>query len=334
MRAQIWLLLDSSGLGGIETHVLELATALSDDGTAVEVVFLQDHGEHPLWPKLQERKVKYRALGGGYGPLHKALRAERPTLLHTHGYKAGILGRAAGLATGVPVLSTFHAGEPGTGAVRLYSALDRWSARLAAEIVAVSTPIAQRLPDRTRVIGNFIAVPPESTPTGHKIAFVGRLSKEKGPDLFCQLSKWVAAAELVVFGDGPMRHELQEQYPDIHFAGQQPSMSRIWPEIGLLCMTSRNEGLPLAALEAMAHGIPVAAFKVGGMPDLIVPDQNGWLVDSGDLSGFAGTVASWKALDPAARAKVGKSARQTVIERFSREAIFPQILDTYRSAIA
>lgn len=112
----VWLLLDSSGIGGIETHVWHLAEALRSRGRPVRVVFLADHGPHPLFDRLEAAQHRVTRLGGSFGDLLHALREQRPGVLHTHGYKAGILGRLAARLAGIPVVSTFHAGEPGRGA--------------------------------------------------------------------------------------------------------------------------------------------------------------------------------------------------------------------------
>lgn len=328
----IWLFLDSSSIGGIETHVLGLSEALTERGRANTVVFLQRHGEHPLWPVLDERGLRWRVLDAGLGGLISTLRRERPRLLHTHGYKAGILGRLAGLTARVPVVSTFHAGEPGSGMVRVYNLLDCLSSRLAAGIIAVSEPIAERLPPRTHLIGNFVAPRPLADGPGRDLAFVGRLSHEKGPDLFCELSERLSGVAPAVFGDGPMRAELEPRYPGINFLGQKSDMAPHWPRVGLLCMTSRNEGLPLVALEAMARGIPVAAFAVGALPGLIEHGVNGWLVEPGDLDAMAQVIGDWRAMDAEALADMAAHAVATIQERYSPDALLPRILEVYAAA--
>jgi len=341
----IWLLLDSRGFGGVESHVLALAAALQEQALPVRVVFLCDYGPHPMWPALAQRSIPYDVLGGGWRRLSAALKAAPPALLHTHGYKVGLFGRILGRLGRFPCVSTYHAGEPGPGMVRYYNVLDRATARLAGGIVAVSQPIASRLPRRTRVIDNF--VPLAAVPTRWPLvaAFVGRLSHEKGPDLFCALSESPRDAvdtapggappeqvRFVVYGDGPMRPALEAAYPRVRFAGQQPSMEAVWGEIGLLCMTSRHEGLPMAALEAMAHGVPVAAFAVGGLPGLIEPGRNGWLAPALDVSGFRTAVRTWAGLDDAGRRDSSDAARATIAARYTPRAVLPRLLAVYREA--
>ena len=151
---ETWLLLDSRGRGGIESHVLVLAQALRDHGRSARVVFLADHGAHPLTPALHAAAIPSSTLSGGWRGLLAALRSAAPAQVHTHGYKAGLLGRAACRLLGLPVVSTFHSGDPGRGRVRLYDWLDRVTAPLAPAL-AVSDEIAARVRGPVRRVENF-----------------------------------------------------------------------------------------------------------------------------------------------------------------------------------
>ena len=329
---EIWLLLDSRGLGGIESHVVALAEALLRSGHGVRVAFLSDHGRHPLHGRLDELGIPRRNLGGGYGGLRAALR-ESPGLVHTHGYKAGVLGRLACRLAGIPVVSTFHSGDPGRGRVRLYDALDRWSAPLAPAI-AVSEEIAGRVLGSAERIDNFVPLPAQAAnPHATRVAFVGRLAAEKGPHHFCTVAAAVGDGQFDLFGDGPLRAELEAAYGNtVTFHGSVDDMPHRWPGLGLLCMTSRYEGLPMAALEALAHGIPVAAFAVGGLPELIEHGRNGWLVPAGDTAAMTATVARWRQLPESVRRDMAAAARATVASRFTPEAQLERLLAVYARA--
>lgn len=320
---ETWLLLDSRGLGGIETHVAELAEGLAEAGERPRVLFLRDHGPHPLRRRLGLSGIPWEALPGGFLPLFARLRAGRPALLHTHGYKANILGRLAARAAGVRVVSSFHAGERPAGAVALYDAADRWTSFLGGRI-AVSAPIRDRLPFRATLVPNFVALPPAPPGDGEApccVAFVGRLSPEKGPDLFCALAERLPRLRFEAFGDGPMRAACEAGAAGrVLFHGAQPGMAAAWGGIGLLAVTSRAEGMPLAALEAMAHGVPVAAFAVGGLPDLITDGEDGFLAPPGDLAALAARIAAWAEMPRAARAAMGRRARAGLAARHGRAA--------------
>ena len=84
MRNEIWQLLDSRGLGGIETHVAILCSELRARGFLSRVVFLEDHGPHPLGLRLARHGIPTDTL---VKPKEIAarLKRDRPMLLHTHG---------------------------------------------------------------------------------------------------------------------------------------------------------------------------------------------------------------------------------------------------------
>ena len=327
MIRETWILLDSSGFGGIESHVAELAAGLREAGRAPRVLLLQDHGPHPLSARLAAEGVPLEVLPGGFAALWRRLREGRPAVLHTHGYKANLLGRFAARLTGTRCVASFHAGERPPGLLALYDAADRWTSCLGPRI-AVSRPILSRLPWGGELVPNFLALPPEP-PVGTplSVAFVGRLSPEKGPDLFAELSRLAPGPSYEVFGDGPMRAEVAA--PGLILHGARPGMGEAWAGIGLLAITSRAEGLPLAALEAMAHGVPVAAFALGGLPELIVEGENGFLAAPGDLPALASAVRRWAAMDASARRAMGDAARATIAARYSRWAGVARIIGIY-----
>lgn len=337
VTGEIWQFVDSSGIGGIETHVRVLARALIDAGHPARVLLLAAHGDNPWLGQLAGAHVPVEVLDGRFGTLLARLKRERPALLHTHGYKAGILGRLAARLAGIPCVSTFHAGERGPFPVSLYQRLDEATSRFGARI-AVSAPIAARLPGRVAVIGNFVAVPdqPPPLPTQDCVGFVGRFSLEKGPDLFCRIAEAVRAPPAFhMFGDGPMRQWLEQAHAGrVIFHGLVRAPETIWPRIGLLLMPSRAEGLPLAALEAMAAGIPVAAAAVGALPDVIRHGENGWLFPAGDIAAATAVVAQWHAASPDQVAAMSHAAWRTVRDRFGIAASLPAILAVYDAAIS
>lgn len=319
MREYIWQLLDSRSIGGIETHVRHLAGALANAGIPVGIRLVADHGPHPLVDQCRRDGVDVRALSGGLRGIRAALRAERPTLVHTHGYKAGILGRVAAHAADIPCVSTFHAGDPGRGRVRLWDWLDRLSAPLAGARIAVSAQIARRVLGGAWVLPNFVPVPPVPTATGAAVAFVGRLSIEKGPDLFCDLARRLPDQRFEMHGDGPMATALTPP-ANLQRCGAAPDMDRRWPGIGLLVVSSRHEGLPMVVLEAMARGIPVAAFDVGAIATVVEDGRSGWIARPGDLDGLATAIRRWQALTPGARTAMGAAARQRIVAAYGPAA--------------
>ncbi len=334
MQKPVFLLLDSRQFGGIESHVLELAKGLKSAGVGVHVVLLQDYGlRHPLEDALKQALIHCHKLSSPGSALIGLIALYKPCLLHTHGYKAGILGRLLGLGYRIPVVSSFHAGEIPKGKLAIYDFIDRYSACLAKQRIAVSPIIAARLPFSSHVVNNFLSRIQPSLSQGQQIAFVGRLSHEKGADRFIELAKIMPRQAFHIYGDGPEAAELMANAsPNVHFHGQQ-QMDSIWPQIGLLVMPSRFEGLPMAGVEAMAHGIPVLAYHVGALDKLIDHKCNGYLINAGDQGALQQALLHYLQLPAATKQAMQNAAQKKVQANFSAQAILPTVLQLYQSAL-
>jgi glycosyltransferase involved in cell wall biosynthesis len=331
---RVWQLIDSSTIGGIEKHIAVLTSSLMRIGIPTEIVLYQDHGANPWLAQLADAGLGYRHLDGTVGGLVRAMRASRPALVHTHGYKAGILGRLAAARLAIPSVSTFHMGEAPRFPVSLYDAVDRYSALLSHHI-AVSDAIARTLPFSSTVVRNWVDIPAEAPafpPPPRRIGFVGRLSHEKAPDIFCDLAERFTGDDHAwhVFGDGAMRDELEARaIPGLTFHGMVTDMGRVWSDLGLLVMPSRGEGLPLAAIEAIGAGVPVIASDVGDVAKVVVDGESGWLVRAGDVDDFVNAIRKWQSLSPESARAMPHSAWRHARDNFSEAAGLPDILEIY-----
>ncbi|WP_440480419.1 glycosyltransferase family 4 protein [Pseudomonas putida] len=155
--------------------------------------------------------------------------------------------------------------------------------------------------------------------------YVGRLSSEKGPDLFldtliplCQRHPHLHA---VMLGDGPERATLQARIDAAGLAeritlpGFQRDMQAWMTRLDALVISSRTEGTPMILLEAMQDGVPVVAFGVGGIPDVIEHGRSGLLAAPLAIDELA---AHLQALldDPQQAEELVARARQTQRERY------------------
>jgi len=156
-------------------------------------------------------------------------------------------------------------------------------------------------------------------------AYVGRLSSEKGPDLFldtlipvCQRHPQVHA---VMLGEGPERDTLQARIDAagltarITLPGFQRDMRAWMKRLDALVISSRTEGTPMILLEAMQDGVPVVAFGVGGIPDVIEHGRNG-LLAAPMASTELGAHLEALLQDPAQATELVAGARRTQRERY------------------
>ncbi|AXY01099.1 glycosyltransferase family 1 protein [Vibrio alfacsensis] len=274
-----------------------------------------------------------------------AINCYRPRLIHAHGYKASIYSKLCKLHTRhrFKQVTTFHAGETPAGKVKWYDRLDRYSAFLSDVCLSVSPSIQRKVPHKSHVLNNFISLPHTHSPisinaqshpvqqnhtTSKQIAFVGRLSHEKGPDRFIELAKQCPTLCFCLYGDGDMRNSLESNAStNVKFAGFQPNMADCWHNIDILLMTSRYEGLPMTAIEAMARGIPVISLNVGAISTLITHKHNGWLVK--DMAEMLQCLMEWQKMDRFAQQEIQSNAYKTIEQRFSSDAVIPKIIQLY-----
>lgn len=326
--------LDARYVGGIETHVETIVVAQRAMGLDARILL------HAIYPESPAHE-RFRAAGlpllvaSDFVGLCRWLRIMAPDVLHTHGYKAGILGRLAGRLTGISAVSTFHAGERAPGMVGLYQWMDEKTAFLGGRL-AVSRDIAYALPAPAPVIRNFVtpAPHPRPEPATPVFLFAGRLSHEKGPDLFLKLAGMrPGLGEWRMLGDGPMREELvlSLSSPAV-MEGFAINIAPWLERTTALVMTSRKEGLPMAALEAMGLGVPVIAPAVGALPDLVRDGENGFLYPAGDMDAAAGCIDRLMACDAATRAAMSEAAIATIHAGYSPQTAMPAIFEAYRRA--
>ena len=248
----------------------------------------------------------------------------RPDIVHTHTAKAGTLGRLAARFARVPVtIHTFHGhvlegyfSRPVTRAFleverRLARTTDRLvtvSPRLKAQLLAMGigrpeqvdvVPLGLDLERFRRARPASLALRPSLGLTGDMplLGIVGRLVPIKDhATLFQALARLHdegPAVHLVVIGDGEERARLEELAgrlglgSRIHFLGWRVDLETILKELDVVICASRNEGTPVALIEAMAAGIPVLSTDVGGVADLVAHEETGWLVPSGDPDAMA-----------------------------------------------
>ena len=160
------------------------------------------------------------------------------------------------------------------------------------------------------------------------VGFVGRLSHEKGPDLFLKAAGLIAShhegAHFVLVGTGPMEAELRTQIGAMqlgeraHLAGQWAEMPAVYPAFDLLVQTSHIEGMPLVLLEGMAAAKPVVALGVGGVVELVQAEKTGLISRPGDWQD-----AAWNCLsllnDDERRQQMGTAARRRILDHFTLE---------------
>ncbi|MFX1821904.1 glycosyltransferase [Pseudarthrobacter sp. CC4] len=110
-----------------------------------------------------------------------------------------------------------------------------------------------------------------------RVGFVGRLSPEKDPVLFCSILGGQDEVDARIFGDGPLRPQVEGALNGIKLLGFRPQ-NEIYSEIDVIMMTSKSEGLPMVLVEASLTGVVPLVCDVGGCAEAIHPDNRDLLV--------------------------------------------------------
>ena len=300
--------------------------------------------------------------------LTRLIRRVRPHIVHTHTAKAGAVGRVAAWLAGVPVIVHTYHGHVLDGyftprKTRVFVAIERWLARRADCLLAVSDTVRRELLDRgigtsgrLRVVplgldlDRFVAadagrghlrrelgVKPDTPLTG----IVARLVPIKAHETFLAMAALLAGrteGHFVVVGDGERRAELERLAQDaglngrMHFLGWRADLERIYADLDVVVLTSRNEGSPVALIEALAAGRPVVATRVGGGPDVVHDGVSGVLVGAADVEGLASAVEQLMR-DPARGQRLGEAGREHVRQVYGAKRLLRDIDDLYQELL-
>lgn len=268
--------------------------------------------------------------------LRRTLRRVAPDVVHTHGYRADVLGYAAARMEDRPIVSTVHGFTGGGLKNRLFELLQLGVLRRFDGVAAVSRVLATQLGDRgipaervevipnawSRNVRHLDREAARSTLGIERdvpvLGWVGRLSREKGLDVLVRAVPHLTESDpaLAIVGDGPQRQQVQKLADELGVAhrldwcGRVPDAAPLFRAFDLFVLSSRTEGTPMVVFEAMAAGVPVVATRVGGVPDQ-VSTRTGYLVPPED------PVALAQALDEA----LGSEAETFRRARAARERL-------------
>lgn len=289
--------------------------------------------------------------------LIRLIRRIRPEILHTHTAKAGVVGRLAAWFTGVPVVvHTFHGhvfqGYFSPLKTRVFVGLERWLAGRTDRILTVSETVRTDLlnleigtPERVRVIPLGLDLEPYLgceclsgqlrlelglSPDDFLVGIVARLVPIKAHEVFLEaaarLSRQWPRTRFLVVGDGECRPRLQRLAKQLSladrvlFLGWRRDLHRVYADLDVVALTSKNEGLPVSLIEAMAAARPVVATRVGGVPDLVENGVTGLLVPRDDPESMAGAMGSLLQ-NPGRRKTMGQKGRARVQPAFGAQRL-------------
>lgn len=272
-------------------------------------------------------------------PVIRSVRKWRPDVIHAHfAMPTGLLAWTIHRLTGVPYVITAHLGDvPGAFFHRdsaLFMALEPFAGRIwreASRVTGVSTFVARAgesayhcpvvvIPNGIRLDGTLEAKPANPAV---RLVFTGRLVDQKRPLLLLDALARIQDLpwSLTLIGDGPLmdaarervsRHALGER---VCFTGWIPGeqVHALLSEGDIFCMPSQSEGLPVAAVEALKHGMAIAGTDIPGLRDVLTDGVNGRAVPVDNVHAYADALRALIA-DRALLARMQQGSLQRVCE--------------------
>ncbi|OGL74268.1 hypothetical protein A3E39_01455 [Candidatus Uhrbacteria bacterium RIFCSPHIGHO2_12_FULL_60_25] len=353
--------------GGAERIVIELCARLPARGFRTHLLVLYEHGD--LWRELRERNIRFTQVGGSfdmrrfdlYRRLSRRIYAEperRPAIVHSHLYGPDVWTAVArsfhsaghvisGRCASEPAfLSTLH--NVDRDDTSFQRAARRWALRRMDRVITVSKDVQRYAvedlgvkPDRVTHIDGIIF--PSNIPRGTRpfrdvpqFLMVARLEQQKGHETVLQALALVPPPwELRIAGTGSLERDLKEQTERlgiasrVRFLGEIDTVPDELERADLFLFPSRWEGMGLAALEAMAAGVPVLASDLPPLRD-VVPSASRLPPDA---------PAEWRAAitkvlaDSNAAVRLAQDSAQAVTRRFDVERVTSEYAKIYRELL-
>nr|MDA3793542.1 glycosyltransferase family 4 protein [Elusimicrobiota bacterium] len=270
----------------------------------------------------------------------KYVKNKQPDIIHTHLFRANILGRIAGKLTSVSVVSSRQSTD--TWRKWYHKSADIWTARYCKAIIANSKKVKELMikkekvpPEKIKVVYIGISKIWFKTVTdkkrgGNTIGFVGRLHPEKGADLIPDFAAKLNAAtgksiNIKIAGGGKLEDYLKERVPsNVYLTGWKSGkeLMEFYDSVDLLFMLSRMESIPRVIIEAGARKLPAVAPDLGGIGEIIKDGKNGFLYGPGEMDEAVSKITGYlKHPDPSVSEDIYKTAAQFTVPKTVKEII-------------
>jgi glycosyltransferase involved in cell wall biosynthesis len=300
----------------------------------------------------------------------RLVRQIRPDVVHTHMAKAGTVGRLAAQVCGVPlIVHTYHGhvfhSYFGPLKTRVFLTIERALGLRTHRIVVVGdrqrdeiasyrvAPRSKLVPIRLglelapfltaeRARGELraeLGIAPETPLVG----IIARLVPIKAHEDFFQAALTVRAAlpdtQFLVIGDGERRAELEQLVrtlglaESVRFLGWRRDLVRLYADLDVVALASRNEGSPVVLIEALAAARPVVGTAVGGVPEVVLNGETGLTVPSSDPSALAEGILKLLNDRPLGE-QLGAAGRRHVYPRYDSSRLVDDMRALYLRELA
>ncbi len=369
MKPNVLIMIDTYAIGGPGKLILQF---LKNGGKELcsPIVAGFWRGSEKSWEfreAVESIKVRFETLHqrSGFDPsvirdAYLLARKSDIQILESHGYKAHVVCLVLSRLLKIPWVAYVHGWTSENLKVGLYNRLEKWIIRYADRIVPVSKNLGTRLDLNERDREKLVTIPnaidrADISPVfsdvrkqlgvqngDRLIGVIGRLSPEKGHGLFIEAFREVLSVadniRAVFVGDGQELNTLTALIQEnaladrIFLAGYQKDVSGFYQACDIIVLPSLSEGMPMVALEAMSFAKPVIATRVGGIPEVVVDDVTGLLVDPLDHKALAKAIVKLLG-DEKKMEEYGFAGRLRVDREFDPMVRAKKVMDMYESLL-
>jgi glycosyltransferase involved in cell wall biosynthesis len=355
-----------TGFYGAERWVLALAKHLNTDKVRCELAVTMEPCQKELelvkeYQKLglpcHQISMKNKADLAAINSLVELIHKNEIDIIHTHGYKSDIIGVLAAKKARIKCIVTPHGFENAKDfKLRLFIWLGCQAMRFADLVVPLSQQLladCKRLgvkQSKTVYIQNGVDLseveqtltPQRANKNEKRIGFVGQMISRKNIfdllDVFDTINSKHPNTRLVLLGDGDARMELEKyaailkSKDNIEFLGFRDDRLELLKSFDLFAMTSTLEGIPRCLMEAAAANIPVAAYDIPGIDQIIKHNETGLLATLGDKKTLE---LHWESIlfNPDIAQKVAQNAKDYVYEHYSANRMAEEYTSLFESSL-
>ncbi|MDB3935098.1 glycosyltransferase [Granulosicoccus sp.] len=356
-----------TGFYGAERWIVALARNLDSDRIKCELVVTSEDSDAPIellehFPEydnnIHRLEMRSRFDFAIVKRIASLVEERGVDIIHSHGYKSDVIALlVAHRCSGLKTVSTPHGfGKIADIKLRLFTFIGRLALRRFDAVVPLSRPLEENIlasgvsRERVRYIANGVDLSDihadltqSSRLTGRfRIGYVGRLAHGKQIDhlleVFDMLWRDDSHLTLEIAGEGVERERLEARartLPSAHaisFLGFVEDRFKLMRELDLFVMTSESEGIPRCLMEAHVLELPIAAYDIEGVDQLVCNGKTGLLAPLGDRAALASRCR--ELLDnPDWAAELAANGRRLVEEKFSAERMAHEYTSLYENTL-
>ena len=359
---RVLIICTNADLAGAPTHVRDLSKLLLKNGWTVWVVF----GENgPIKDELEVAGITTHVIPSlrsalnlsldfiAFKSFKKIVQEFRPSVIHAHSSKAGMIGRLVGLFCGIPTIYTVHGWGFGPNRKLITSIFvyvtELMLMRQTTKFITVSNAdthlgLKYLLIPKARIskiynISNFKRSEMQSGAGLAKIIMVARDNYPKDYRTFFKSLASVSLDSVIVVGRGTDEQNFKDMarslsgsnFKKIRFVGESSEIESFLEKSSIYVLSSRFEGLPISIIEAMSKGLPIVATAVGGIPEIVKNQKNGLLFQPGDSDKLS-EILNILSLNPEIRQRYGAASIARFKEEFNKDAFIERTLKVYDAA--